>query len=105
MADHFAVIDVGSNAIRWQVAAVDHPKRYRILAQDRQPVRLGQDVFRTGKLNPQAVEAGLRVLADFREIARRYRAKAIRAAATSAMREASDRRSFLKRAHALGVCA
>src|SRR4029078_2704468 len=35
--------------------------------------------------------------------ARRYRAKAIRAAATSAMREASDRRSFLKRAHALGV--
>ena len=103
MADHFAVIDVGSNAIRWQVAAVDHPKRYRILAQDRQPVRLGQDVFRTGKLNPQAVEAGLRVLADFREIARRHRAKAIRAAATSAMREASDRRSFLKRAHALGV--
>ena len=103
MADHFAVIDVGSNAIRWQVAAVDHPKRYRILAQDRQPVRLGQDVFRTGKLNPQAVDAGLRVLADFREIARRYRAKAIRAAATSAMREASDRRSFLRRAHALGV--
>ena len=103
MADHFAVIDVGSNALRWQVAAVDHPKHYRILAQDRRPVRLGQDVFRTGKLNPQAVEAALKVLADFRDVARRYRAKAIRAAATSAMREASDRRSFLKRAHALGV--
>ena len=103
MADHFAVIDVGSNAIRWQVAAVDHPKHYRILAQDRQPVRLGQDVFRTGKLNPQAVEAGLKVLAEFKDLARRYRAKAVRAAATSAMREASDRRSFLKRAHALGV--
>jgi exopolyphosphatase / guanosine-5'-triphosphate,3'-diphosphate pyrophosphatase len=103
MADHFAVIDVGSNAIRWQVASVDHPKHYRILAQDRQPVRLGQDVFRTGKLNPQAVEAGLKVLAEFKDVARRYRAKAVRAAATSAMREASDRRSFLKRAHALGV--
>src|ERR1051325_6941498 len=103
MADHFAVIDVGSNAFRWQVAAVDHPKHYRILAQGRQPVRLGQDVFRTGKLNPQAVEAGLKVLADFKGLARHYRVKAVRAAATSAMREASDRRSFLKRARALGV--
>ncbi|HEX7230684.1 MAG TPA: Ppx/GppA phosphatase family protein [Candidatus Binatia bacterium] len=103
MADHFAVIDVGSNAIRWQVAAVDHPKHYRVLAQDRQPVRLGQDVFRMGKLNPQAVEAGLKVLAEFKDVARRYRAKAVRAAATSAMREASDRRGFLKRAHVLGV--
>ncbi len=103
MADHFAVIDVGSNAMRWQVGAVDHPKHYRILAQDRQPVRLGREVFQTGKLNPKAVEAALKVLADFKAVAARYRAKAIRAVGTSAMREASDRRSFLKRAHALGV--
>src|SRR5205809_3578745 len=103
MADHFAVIDVGSNAMRWQIAAVDHPKHYRILAQDRQPVRLGREVFQTGKLNPPSVEAALKVLSEFRTMANRYRAKAIRAVGTSAMREASDRRSFLKRAHALGV--
>jgi exopolyphosphatase / guanosine-5'-triphosphate,3'-diphosphate pyrophosphatase len=103
MADHFAVIDVGSNAMRWQVAAVDHPKHYRVVAQDRQPVRLGREVFRTGKLSPQSVEAALKVLSEFKAVANRYRAKAIRAVGTSAMREASDRRSFLKRAHALGV--
>jgi exopolyphosphatase / guanosine-5'-triphosphate,3'-diphosphate pyrophosphatase len=103
MANHFAVIDVGSNAMRWQVAAVDHPKHYRVVAQDRQPVRLGQEVFQSGKLNPQAVEAALKVLADFKTAATRYRAKAIRAVGTSAMREASDRRSLLKRARALGV--
>ena len=103
MANHFAVIDVGSNAMRWQVAAVDHPKHYRVLAQDRQPVRLGREVFQTGKLNPQAAEAALKVLAEFKTIADRYRVKAIRAVGTSAMREASDRRSLLKRARALGV--
>ena len=103
MANHFAVIDVGSNAMRWQVAAVDHPKHYRVLAQDRQPVRLGREVFQTGKLNPQAVEAALKVLGEFKTIADRYRAKAVRAVATSAMREASDRRAFLRRAHSLGV--
>ncbi len=103
MAEHFAVIDVGSNAMRWQIAAVDHPKHYRIVAQDRQPVRLGQQVFQTGKLNAQAVDAALRVLKDFRSAADRYRVKAIRAVGTSALREASDSRKFINRARAGGI--
>lgn len=103
MADHFAVIDVGSNAMRCQVAVVDHPKHYRVLEQERQPVRLGRDVFKTGKLNPQTAEAALKVLADFKKLADRYRVKAIRAVGTSALREASDSRSFIRRAAKLGV--
>ena len=103
MADHFAVVDVGSNAMRCQVAAVDHPKRYRVLEQDRQPVRLGHDVFQSGKLNPGTVEAALRVLSDFSEMAARYRVKAIKAVGTSALREAADSKPFLKRAHRIGI--
>jgi len=103
MADHFAVIDVGSNAMRCQVAVVDHPKHYRVLEQDRQPVRLGHDVFQTGKLNPQTIDAALKVLADFKKLADRFRVKALRAVGTSALREASDSRSFVKRAAKLGV--
>jgi exopolyphosphatase/guanosine-5'-triphosphate,3'-diphosphate pyrophosphatase len=103
MADHFAVIDVGSNAMRWQIAVVDHPKHYRIVAQDRQPVRLGREVFQTGKLNVQAVDAALRVLKDFRAAADRYRVKAMRAAGTSALREASDSRKFINRGRAIGI--
>ncbi|MGH7853465.1 MAG: HD domain-containing protein [Candidatus Binatia bacterium] len=103
MADHFAVVDIGSNAMRWQIAAVDHPKHYRIVAQDRQPVRLGREVFQTGKLNVQAVDAALRVLKDFRAAADRYRVKAMRAAGTSALREASDSRKFINRARAIGI--
>ena len=103
MADHFAVIDVGSNAMRCQVAVVDHPKHYRVLEQERQPVRLGRDVFNTGKLNPQSAEAALKVLTDFKKLADRFRVKAIRAVGTSALREASDRRSLIRRASKLGV--
>ena len=103
MADHFAVIDVGSNAMRCQVAVVDHPKHYRVLEQERQPVRLGRDVFNTGKLNPQTAEAALRVLADFKKLADRFRVKSIRAVGTSALREASDSRAFIKRAAKIGV--
>ena len=103
MADHFAVIDVGSNAIRWQIAAVERPQHYRIVEQERQPVRLGREVFHTGKLDPSAADSALRVFKDFKSAADRYRVKAIRAAGTSALREASDRRRFIHRAKAGGV--
>jgi exopolyphosphatase/guanosine-5'-triphosphate,3'-diphosphate pyrophosphatase len=103
MASHFAVIDVGSNALRCQVAVVDHPKHYRVLEQERQPVRLGHDVFQTGKLNPQTIDAALKVLGDFKKVSDRFRVKAIRAVGTSALREASDSRAFIKRAARIGV--
>ena len=103
MAQHFAVVDVGSNAMRCQVAVVDKPKHYRVIEQDRQPVRLGHDVFKTGKLNPETVEAALNVLGDFKKLADRFHVKAIRAVGTSALREASDSRGFIKRAAKIGI--
>jgi exopolyphosphatase/guanosine-5'-triphosphate,3'-diphosphate pyrophosphatase len=103
MPEHFAVMDVGSNAMRLQVAVVDHPKRYRVLEQDRQPVRLGHDVFQTGKLNPSTVDAALKVIADFKALADQYRVKAIRAVGTSALREATDGKTFLRRAQKAGI--
>jgi exopolyphosphatase/guanosine-5'-triphosphate,3'-diphosphate pyrophosphatase len=103
MADHFAVIDVGSNAMRCQVAVVDHPKHYRVLEQERHPVRLGRDVFNTHKLNSESAEAALKVLANFKKMADRFRVKAIRAVGTAALREAADRAALIRRAAKLGV--
>ena len=103
MSDHFLVADVGSNAMRLQIAAVDHPKHYRVVEQDRQAVRLGHDVFTTGKLNARTVAAALQVLQDFKTLADRHRVKAIRAVATSAIREASDGKLFIKKAHKIGI--
>jgi exopolyphosphatase / guanosine-5'-triphosphate,3'-diphosphate pyrophosphatase len=103
MPDHFAVVDVGSNAMRLQIAVVDHPKQYRVLEQERYPVRLGHDVFRTRKLNPRSADAAIRVLCDFRALADRYRVKAMRAVGTSALREAVDRKAFVGRARRAGI--
>lgn len=103
MPDYFAVLDLGSNAVRFQVAAVDQPKRYRVLEQDRQPVRLGHDVFHTGRLNPPIAEAALKALGDFKAVTDRYRVKAIRAVGTSALREATDAKTFLRRARNAGI--
>jgi exopolyphosphatase/guanosine-5'-triphosphate,3'-diphosphate pyrophosphatase len=96
-------MDVGSNAIRWQIAAVDHPKHYRIVAQEREPVRLGHEVFHTGRLDSRAADSAVRVFRDFKSAADRYKVKAIRAAGTSALREAADSRTLIRRAKADGI--
>jgi exopolyphosphatase/guanosine-5'-triphosphate,3'-diphosphate pyrophosphatase len=103
MPEHFAVVDVGSNAMRLQVAAVDHPKQYHVLEQERQSVRLGHGVFVTGKLDPKVAELALKVLGDFRALANRYKVKKIRAVATSALREARDGKTFVRRARSAGM--
>jgi exopolyphosphatase / guanosine-5'-triphosphate,3'-diphosphate pyrophosphatase len=89
--------------MRCQVAVVEQPKHYRVIEQDRQPVRLGHDVFKTGKLNPETVAAALKVLIDFKKLASRFHVKAIRAVGTSALREASDSRGFIKTAAKIGI--
>jgi exopolyphosphatase/guanosine-5'-triphosphate,3'-diphosphate pyrophosphatase len=103
MADHFAVLDIGSNAIKSQIAAVEHPQTYRIIEQDRQPVRLGHDVFQNRKLNPAMVDSALKVILHFKKQAAQYRVKGIKAAGTSALREAADGKSFQRRVRKLGI--
>ena len=103
MPTTFAAIDVGSNAIRLQIASVDQPGTYRVIEVDRRPVRLGHGVFETGALDPDNRKEALEALKRFRNIADKHSAKTIRAVATSAMREAKDGPAFIKEAAALGV--
>ncbi|MPZ76829.1 MAG: hypothetical protein GEU77_09905, partial [Deltaproteobacteria bacterium] len=76
MADYFAVMDVGSNAMKYQIAVVEQPKHYRVVEQDRLPVRLGHNVFQSGRLEPATAQSALKVLADFKASADRYRVTA-----------------------------
>src|SRR4051794_21609770 len=103
MAEYFAVVDIGSNALRFQLAAMEQPGSYRIIEQDRRPIRLGRKVFRTGRLSPPAGEGALEALSDFKAAADRYQVKSFRAVATAALREATDASSIISGAKALGV--
>jgi len=103
MTDFFSVADVGSNAIRFQLASVDQPGRYRVLEQDRQPIRLGHRVFQTGKLKAESVESALKALRAFKEAADRYQVRAFKVAATSALREATNSAYFISRAAEMGI--
>ena len=52
----FAAIDVGSNAMRLQIAQATDPQRISIFRSERVPVRLGHSVFQTGSLDPAVID-------------------------------------------------
>jgi exopolyphosphatase/guanosine-5'-triphosphate,3'-diphosphate pyrophosphatase len=91
-----AAIDQGTNSIRLLVveppAEVDGDPTE--LSRDMVITRLGQGVDRTGRLDPDALRRTVDVLAHFCRRARALHADRIRVAATSAVRDASNRDEF-----------
>jgi exopolyphosphatase/guanosine-5'-triphosphate,3'-diphosphate pyrophosphatase len=92
-----AGIDIGSNAIRLLVAEFDAEGRYQVVESDRVPVRLGHDVFVSGRLKDAAIEAALEGLRRFMECCERHSVHALRVVATSAIREADNGDVFCAR--------
>ena len=50
-----AVVDLGSNAVRLQIADAARDGSFTVRAEDRSSVRLGAQVFRTGRLSSDAI--------------------------------------------------
>ena len=86
-----AVVDVGSNAMRLQIAQVTPDGHAQVLAEDRAAVRPGEQVFRTGRLSSAAIDRTAVAMERFGKLAERAGAQTVRAVATSAVREASNR--------------
>jgi len=94
----YAAIDIGSNSIHHVVVEVDEKHAFRVLARDKEVVRLGRSVARDGKLSSNAIKRAIDCLKRYRQRAEHYGAHDLIAVATSAVREASNRNDFLARA-------
>jgi exopolyphosphatase/guanosine-5'-triphosphate,3'-diphosphate pyrophosphatase len=89
-----AAIDIGANSVRLKIARVVR-KRLEVLHEDREVVRLGEAVFRSGSLDPAAMEHAVRVLRRFQKAAQAFGATDVRVVATSALRDANNAAAFL----------
>jgi exopolyphosphatase/guanosine-5'-triphosphate,3'-diphosphate pyrophosphatase len=92
-----AALDIGSNSIHLAVVETDHEKPFRVLARDKEVVRLGRSVARDGKLSGAAIERAVECIGRFRLRAEKYGARELIVVATSAVREAANRQEFLRR--------
>ncbi len=88
-----AAIDIGSNAIRFQISTVleNGPKViFKKLEYVRFPLRLGHDVFATGKISPKSIEKFKKLMTAYKLLIELYEATDYMFCATSAMRESEN---------------
>jgi exopolyphosphatase/guanosine-5'-triphosphate,3'-diphosphate pyrophosphatase len=94
---HIAAIDAGSNAIRLIIARAESPTVIHELATERAPVRLGHRAFTRRRMDQETIDQAVKAFRGFRQLMDRYSVEAWRAVATSACREALNRRELLRR--------
>ncbi len=91
----FAAVDIGSNSVRLKIAKLVRG-RLETLHEDREVTRLGESVFRSGLVAPEAIAQTVKVLSRFHRAATAAGADRVRVVATSALRDARNSSSFLE---------
>lgn len=98
----YGAIDIGTNSVRVLVAEVDGSVEggigttapLRTLERRMRITRLGQGVHEARALAPDAIDRTLDVLREYREVLDAFGVEHVRATATSAARDASNREDF-----------
>ncbi len=88
-----AAIDIGSNAIRFQVSSVlenDEQILFKKMEYVRFPLRLGHDVFSTNRISDKSKEKFKKLMRAFKLLLELYEVDDYMACATSAMRESEN---------------
>jgi exopolyphosphatase / guanosine-5'-triphosphate,3'-diphosphate pyrophosphatase len=88
-----AAIDIGSNAIRFQISTVldKGPKTlFKKLEYVRFPLRLGHDVFSTNRISEKSIEKFRKLMRTYKLLIELYEADDYMFCATSAMRESEN---------------
>ena len=98
----YAAIDIGSNAVRLlikkvtRIESTGEDKFSKVLLL-RIPLRLGFDVFEKGEISPVKEERMRRLMKAYRHLMKIYEVDSFRACATSAMRDAKNGKSIIKK--------
>lgn len=98
---NYAAIDIGSNAVRLLIKSIDREavqeKKIKKVMMLRVPLRLGFDVFSIGELSEKKADKQRRLMKAFRQLMKIYDVDDYRACATSAMRDARNGRTIIKK--------
>ena len=92
-----AAIDVGTNSVKLELARPLPNGSFETLHEERDPVRPGEGVFKTGWIPRDVADRLLSTLRRYGALCRRFHAR-VRAVATSAVREAKNREEIIQRA-------
>ena len=92
----YASLDVGSNTIRLLIVESVGEKKIRPLRVERSITRLSGGFSKEKGLDASAMDRTLKTLQSFSTLIRAYRVQSVFAVATGVLREAKNRRAFLR---------
>jgi exopolyphosphatase/guanosine-5'-triphosphate,3'-diphosphate pyrophosphatase len=93
---HIAAIDAGSNAVRLSVARAYSALDIEPLHNERYSLRLGESVFLRHRFTDDIFKKSVKAFRHFKEVLDEFGVTRYRAVATSASREARNRKAFLR---------
>lgn len=98
---NLAAIDIGSNAARLLISEVDVSVKgiqdFRKLNLVRVPLRLGFDVFESGRISDVKIDMLIHTMSAFAHLLKAYQVMKVKACATSAMRDAANAQQIIER--------
>jgi len=94
---HIAAIDAGSNAVRLSIARAYSALDIEPLRSERYPLRLGERVFVRHRFTEETMKKSVKAFLHLRELMDQFEVTQYRAVATSASREARNRKAFARR--------
>ena len=95
-ARRYAVIDVGTNSVKFHVGERDEDGEWRTVVDRADVTRLGEGLTETGRLEPEPMERTVRAIAGMADEARQDGAEAIAAVGTAGLRLASNSADLLE---------
>ncbi len=98
MAKRTAIIDIGSNSLSLVVYEKSSRYAFHLIEKVRARVRIGEGAYeRDGYLQDAAMDKAYGALKDFLSVAKNLKCRKILCVATSALRDAPNKKAFLKR--------
>jgi len=91
----FAAVDIGANSVRLKIAELTR-RKFRVIHEDREVTRLGESVFRSNTLAPDAMAHTVKVLTRFYRASQRFRVEQVRVVSTSPLRDSKNSRAFIE---------
>jgi exopolyphosphatase/guanosine-5'-triphosphate,3'-diphosphate pyrophosphatase len=91
----FAVIDVGTNSVKFHIGQRDADGRWRAIVDRAEVTRLGENLEHTGAISAEPLERTLAAIAGMVEEARHHRVRAIAVVGTAGLRIARNREEVI----------
>jgi len=98
MAKRVAVIDIGSNSVRMVIYEKTSRFAFHLLHEEKSKVRISENAYKhDGNLQKLPMQRTFDALGDFITISESFKVRKLLCVATSALRDAPNKKDFLKR--------